>query len=112
MQGSTTTAAPERSFEQRMAALAKGNRHRTYRKELKGDLKHNRGDRDARDVIFAPREEEETMKVVDLLLAMPKVGRVKASKMLNTVRASPSKTLGGLSDRQRAELLALMPRRR
>lgn len=111
MQGSTT-AAPERSLEQRMQALAKGNRHRTHRKELKRDLKHGRGERDVRDVIFAPREEEETMKVVDLLLAMPKVGRVKANKMLSMVRASPSKTLGGLSDRQRADLLALMPRRR
>jgi hypothetical protein len=39
-----------------------------------------------------------------MLLALPKVGRVKAAKMMNDCRVSPSKTFGGLSDRQRTEL--------
>ena len=47
----------------------------------------------------------------DLLLAVPKYGRVKVNKILAQCRISPSKTLGGLSERQRAELVALMRRR-
>jgi hypothetical protein len=43
-----------------------------------------------------------------MLLAVPKYGRVKANKVLQQVRISPSKTIGGLSDRQRTELVALL----
>jgi hypothetical protein len=42
--------------------------------------------------------------VFDMLLAVPKVGSVKATKILHSCRVSPSKTFGGLSERQRAEL--------
>ena len=52
----------------------------------------------------------ETAKVFDLLLAVPKYGRVKANKVLTQCRISPSKTIGGLSPRQRAELVALLRR--
>jgi hypothetical protein len=45
----------------------------------------------------------ETAKVFDMLLAVPKVGSVKATKILHSCRVSPSKTFGGLSERQRAE---------
>ena len=37
-----------------------------------------------------------------MLLAVPKYGRVKVNKMLLTCRISPSKTIGGLSERQRS----------
>ena len=43
-----------------------------------------------------------------MLLAVPKYGRVKANKVLQTCRISPSKTIGGLSDRQRTELVSLL----
>jgi hypothetical protein len=46
-----------------------------------------------------------------MLLAVPKVGRVKANKVLNLCRISPSKTIGGLSERQRTELVELMRKR-
>ena len=39
-----------------------------------------------------------------MLLAMPKYGQVKANKALTQCRISPSKTLGGLTERQRNEL--------
>jgi hypothetical protein len=42
--------------------------------------------------------------VLDMLLALPGHGRVKATKILNSCRVSPSKTFGGLSERQRKEL--------
>jgi len=43
--------------------------------------------------------------VVDLLMATPKCGRVKSARIMEQCRVSPSKTIGGLSERQRAELL-------
>jgi len=45
--------------------------------------------------------------VFDMLMAVPKFGRVKAARLLNQCRISQSKTVGGLSDRQRHELIAL-----
>ena len=51
-----------------------------------------------------------TAKVFDMLLAVPKYGRVKANRILNMCRISPSKTIGGLSERQRAELVAQLRR--
>jgi uncharacterized FAD-dependent dehydrogenase len=59
-------------------------------------------------LLESPPEYLETAKVFDLLLAVPKFGRVKANKILQQVRISPSKTVGGLSDRQRGELVQLL----
>ena len=39
-------------------------------------------------------------------MAAPKCGRVKSAKIMEMCRVSQSKTVGGLSDRQRRELLA------
>ena len=39
--------------------------------------------------------------------AVPKHGREKATEILHNCRVSPSKTFGGLSERQRAELAGL-----
>ena len=51
-----------------------------------------------------------TAKVFDMILAVPKYGRVKANKILGQCRISPSKTIGGLSQRQRAELVQMLRR--
>ena len=45
-----------------------------------------------------------------MLMAVPKFGRVKAARLLNQCRISQSKTVGGLSERQRAELVSLFNR--
>ena len=60
---------------------------------------------------MSPPEYLETAKVFDMLLATPKFGRVKANKILQQCRISPSKTVGGLSERQRTELVELLRRR-
>jgi hypothetical protein len=49
-----------------------------------------------------------TAKVIDLLLAVPKYGRVKANRVLERCRISPARTLNGLTPRQRKELLDTM----
>jgi len=101
-------AAPERSLLQRMDALQRANDVRTRRAKLKRDLKAGR--QPIHELLLEPPEYLETAKVFDLLLAVPKYGRVKVNKILSQCRISPSKTIGGLSQRQRAELVALMRR--
>jgi hypothetical protein len=103
-----TTAAPERSLNQRMDALARANEIRTRRAQLKRDLKAGRVS--IHTLLLDPPEYLETAKVFDMLLAVPKYGRVKVNKVLTTCRISPSKTIGGLSERQRTELVALLRR--
>jgi hypothetical protein len=88
--------------------LVKGNRIRTYRKELKLDIKHSR--RDPLRTLLHPPEELATMKLFDYLMAMPKIGRTKANRLLTVCRISPSKTIGGLSERQRGEVASLLRR--
>src|SRR3954447_7603503 len=100
------TAAPERSLVQRMDALPRANEIRTRRAQLKRDLKGGRVS--IHDLLLDPPDYLETAKVFDMLLAVPKYGRVKANKILQTCRISPSKTIGGLSDRQRAELVGML----
>jgi hypothetical protein len=100
----TLAVAPERSLEQRMSALEEANRIRVLRAQLKRDLKAGR--ENVLDVLEEPPEWTETMKVFDLLLAVPKLGRVKVNKALQKLRISPSKTVGGLSQRQRTEIIA------
>ena len=102
-------AAPERSLTQRMEALQRANDVRSRRAQLKRDLKAGR--QQIQDLLLEPPEYLQSAKAFDLLLAVPKYGRVKVNKILGQCRISPSKTLGGLSERQRAELVALMRRR-
>jgi hypothetical protein len=104
-----TIAAPERSLVQRREALQRANDIRSRRAQLKRDLKAGR--QPIHELLLDPPEYVETAKAFDLLLAVPKYGRVKVNKILSTCRISPSKTIGGLSERQRAELVDLMRRR-
>ena len=99
---------PERSINQRMDALQAANVVRSERARLKRDLKAGRAS--IHKVLQDPPAYVQTAKVFDILLAVPKYGRVKANKLLNTCRISPSKTIGGLSQRQRNELIASLPR--
>jgi hypothetical protein len=103
-----TTAAPERSLVQRMEALQRANEIRTKRATLKRDLKA--GKVSIHDLLLEPPDYVHSAKVFDLLLAVPKYGRVKVNKVLQLCRISPSKTIGGLSQRQRAELVSMLRR--
>lgn len=102
------TQAPERSLDQRMEALRRANQIRTRRAQLKKDLKSGRARITA--IIEDPPEFLMTAKVFDMLLAVPKYGKVKATRFLNQCRISHGKTIGGLSERQRNELLELLRR--
>lgn len=96
-------AAPSRSYQQRMAALQLANDTRSARATLKREMRARRIS--LVDLLLAPPAYVETMKVFDLLIAVPKYGRVKVNKVLSGCRISPSKTIGGMSQRQRVELV-------
>ena len=98
--------APERSLTQRMDALKRANEIRTRRARLKRDLKAGRAQ--IHGLLLDPPEYLQTAKVFDLLLAVPKYGRVKVNRILTQCRISPSKTIGGLSQRQRTELVSYL----
>ena len=91
-----------------MDALRRANEIRVRRAQLKKDLKDGRVRIES--VLERPPDYVETAKVFDILMAVPKLGRVKASRLLNQCRISQSKTVGGLSERQRTELVGLVHR--
>lgn len=94
---------PERSHAQRLSALEEANRIRSKRARLKEALGNGLS---PLEVIDDP--DCDTMKTVDLLMALPSVGRVKSNRMMRRAGVSPSKTLGGMSDRQRRDLLGML----
>jgi len=102
----TARVAPERTLSQRHEALAKANLARKRRGQLKLDLKAQGVD--IRPLLLEPPEWLLTMKVWDALLALPTYGRVRVSKLLGRLQISPVKTIGGLSSRQRAALIAAL----
>lgn len=99
----TLTQAPSRSLDQRMEALTRANEIRVARAQLKRDLKQRRVR--IEQVIANPPDYVLTAKVYDMLVAVPRLGRVKVGRLLTQCRISQSKTVGGLSERQRTELL-------
>ena len=105
---SKISAAPERSLVQRMEALQRANEIRTRRAQLKRDLRAGRAS--IHQLLTEPPDWVETAKVFDMLLAVPKYGRVKVNRILTQCRISPSKTIGGLSERQRNELVSYLRR--
>ena len=100
------STAPERSLGQRMAALERANQIRTRRAKLKRDLRSGKVNPQA--LLLSPPEYILTAKVSDMLMSVPKYGKVKVNKILTQCRISPSKTSGGLSARQRAELVSYL----
>jgi hypothetical protein len=109
LETTTATAVPERTRDQRMRALEKANDIRTRRAKLKRDMKA--GKAKVETLLLDPPDYVLSAKAFDVIIAVPKYGRVKANRILSQCRISPSKTIGGLSERQRGELVAQLRRR-
>jgi hypothetical protein len=108
---SMTTHASSRTLEQRLAALDRANRVRMARAAFKCDMRTRRAT--VLDALADPPPEwARGMTILDLLLAIPAVGRTKAARILRTLGMSQFKTVGKLSDRQRCELLRILEARR
>lgn len=104
-----TVTVPERSFDQRMEALRKANVIRSRRAQLKRDLKAGRIR--LADMVAEPPGWLADAKLFDMLLSVPKCGNSKATKMIKAARVAASKTIGGLSDRQRTDIINLLEAR-
>ena len=59
-------------------------------------------------VISDPPEYVQTAKVFDMLIAVPKYGKVKATRFLNPAASPRARPSAGLSERQRSELVELL----
>ncbi len=91
-----------------MIALRQANQVRGLRAKLKQDL---RADKVRLELVLATRADYlASAEVFDLLVAVPKIGPVKAGRLLTVARVSPSKTVGELSERQRTCLIELLSR--
>jgi hypothetical protein len=101
-----TTLAPDRSLEQCMTALVIATEIRSKRAAFKRELKAGRAK--PIPVIVDPPEWLRSAKVVTVLRALPAFGPVKTNTALKTCGISASKTIAGLSERQRAELIAYL----
>ena len=91
-----------------MRALRQANQIRIGRAQLKKELASGRVR--IEELLARPPEVAKTAKVYDLRVALPKIGPVRAARSLSRCRIAPSKTVGGLSERQRDELISLFRR--
>jgi hypothetical protein len=91
-----------------MIALRQANQVRGLRAKLKRDLRA--GTVRLEQILASGADYLDTAEVFDLLVAVPKIGPVKAAHLLTIAGISPSKTVGALSERQRARLIELLSR--
>lgn len=106
-----STSATAARTPQHMQALARANRVRLARAELKRSI--GRGEADVAEIIRDCPWETESMTLAELLTSQRRWGRTRARKLLQTLALSENKRLGTLTPRQRALLnSALSPRSR
>jgi hypothetical protein len=89
-----------------MVALRHANQVRGLRAKLKRDLRE--GTVRLEQILATDADYLASAEVFDLLVAVPKIGPVKAAHLLTIARISPSKTVVALSERQRARLIELL----
>lgn len=94
--------------DQRTRALARANEVRIARATLKKELRA--GTIGIEQILATPPKYIATAEILDLLVAVPKLGPVKAARLLSSAYVSKSKTVGGLSERQRTQLIQLLSR--
>jgi len=95
-----------RSPDQRLEALAKANEVRRDRAQLKRELAA--GTLPLAQVLVDPPRCATTAKLRELLLVCPRLGPAKADRLLSRCRIAHTKTVAGLTQRQRTEVLDLL----
>jgi hypothetical protein len=94
----------DRTDEQRRRALDIANEVRTYRAQLKLDLKAGRVLLD--DVLDADDPLLASMRIYDLLVAVPWLGQARVRTALRDAHISHTRRLGALTVRERRDLYA------
>ena len=93
--------------EQRLHALEKANEVRSARALLKRGL--TAGTIELAGVLGDPPACVQNAKLSALLLAIPRTGPARVARALNRCQINDGKTLAGLTSRQRAAMIALLP---
>jgi len=107
--GAKSNSLPKLTAEQRAAALAKGQAARKARADFKAAVAS--GELTVGQALALERRKDPVLgrtRVVDLVKSVPGFGVNKAGKVMEKLAISPTRRLRGLSDRQAAELAALL----
>ena len=106
--------AADAALRQCLDALERANEVRIKRAQLKRDL--NGGRRTLESVLRDPPDYVLTAKIIELLLVLPRYGRVRVDQVLADCGIATNRRVEQLSDAQRAALvagvIARAPRRR
>ena len=94
---------PRLTPEQREAALAKAAAARAARADIKARLKM--GSLTLAEALRSDDENIAKIKVVSLLESLPKLGKVKARRIMEEVGMADNRRVQGLGAQQRAALL-------
>jgi len=94
----TPTPPPQLSEAERNAALEKAKLSRQERAEVKRLI--TVGEMNIFDAINDPRESIRRMKVIELLSALPGVGKARATLIMERRKISPTRRIGGLGHLQ------------
>src|SRR5687767_1280799 len=89
---------------QHMQALARANRVRLARAELKRQVAD--GELSVADVVLSCPWEADSMAIADLLLSQHRWGRTRCRRFLASIPMSETKTVGSMTERQRRALSA------
>src|SRR5829696_6954361 len=101
MDATATAPAP-----QHMRALARANRVRLARAELKRQVAE--GELTVADVVLDCPWEAESMAIAALLMSQRRWGRTRCRRFLSALPMSETKTIGSMTERQRRELAAVL----
>ena len=99
MEATATAPAP-----QHMRALARANRVRLARAELKRQVAE--GEVSVAEVVLSCPWEAESMAIGDLLTSQHRWGQTRCRRFLAAIHMSETKTIGTMTDRQRHALVA------
>ena len=99
----TDSESRERGTDQCMQALARANKVRLARAELKRSI--GAGRRSVIDVIVESPWEADSMSLSELLCSQRRWGRARSRKLLSSAAISEGKKIGSLTERQRRILV-------
>jgi ATP-dependent Clp protease adapter protein ClpS len=97
-------ALPSLTQDEKRKALEKAQQMRKARAELRAQLK--KGAISFEEVLNGNDAVTQRMKVSYLLRSLPRVGRVKAEKIMQEIGIDESRRIQGLGKRQKEALLA------
>ncbi|HHY38408.1 MAG TPA: integration host factor [Clostridia bacterium] len=97
-------ALPQLSNDQKLEALKRAQAIRRERSNLRSRLK--RGETTLEEVLMDTDPVTARMKVAYLLRSLPRIGKVKAKKIMEEIGIDESRRVKGLGRRQREALVS------